>query len=82
MAILSTTVAGAKFGRLGQGVRKYLDKSVGGQMGLDDQVYAAGQHIMGKRLTSVALQKVSPRQLACEVVRLAMTSSVKKATEV
>ena len=46
--LIDTTVAGAKFSRLGQGVRKYLDKSVGGQMGLDDQVYAAGQHIMGE----------------------------------
>ena len=46
--LIDTTVAEAKFSRLGQGVRKYLDKSVGGQMGLDDQVYAAGQRIMGE----------------------------------
>ena len=46
--LIDSATAGAKFSRVGQAVRKKLDKTVGGQDGLDDQVYAAGQHIMGE----------------------------------
>lgn len=46
--LIDSATAGAKFSRMGQAFRTKFDKTVGTQEGLDNQVYAAGQHILGE----------------------------------